>query len=72
MLFLYFGITHQIGEPSYPLTWINLKIKTKRLQKMNYLKYSRFHVAEGETEGENEEHDCCFCLETLKRGTKVA
>lgn len=38
-VFIYYGWRQDFSAPTYPLTWIQLKIKIKRLVEMRFLKY---------------------------------
>lgn len=64
---IYYGWRQDFSAPTYPLTWIQLKIKIKRLIEMKFLKYvSHDPVIE------TQDNHCCFCLENLQKGNKIA
>lgn len=66
-IFIYYGWRQDFSIPTYPLTWIQLKIKIKRLVEMKFLKYIPHDPII-----ETEDNHCCFCLENLLKGNTIA
>lgn len=56
-MMVYFGWIQDTAVPTYPLGWLQLKIKIKRLVEMKFLSY-----VPHESRNENEDNHCCFCL----------
>lgn len=56
-MMVYFGWMQNIAVPTYPLGWLQLKIKIKRLVEMKFLSY-----VPHEPSNEDEDNHCCFCL----------
>jgi hypothetical protein len=56
-ILVYYGWVHQRDDFVYPLSWLNLKIKLKKLIDYGYLKY----IVHSNKDEEDETH-CCFCL----------
>lgn len=61
-LLQYYGVIQHQPHYSYPLSYLQLQLKMKRLEQASYLRYSQSRV---------EEETCCFCLEDIKEEEKV-
>jgi hypothetical protein len=56
-IMVYYGWMNEQTQPTYPLTWFQLKVKLKNLIQNKILKFTNY--VELTT---IDEVDCCFCL----------